>query len=296
MMKSMQRLTWLIVFVACQFALQASQKQADCAPVELVAGSPSGSGWSDPPAANGSGPLKVVNLNMAGETDWEVVRAGFESVQQAPRADIYLLQEFVKDSAELLKKVSLSLGYHYMFSGTEKCGEGCLKGVAILSRYPLRDQGVLELPRNNLVYNLRCRIALGATAQTPLGPVRIYSLHLDTRINSGRRVRQLGPVFDEAAEFSGPALIAGDFNTANILYIKSVVPIPFLQFQVRAVRKAMQERGFHTPFLKTPRTFSFPPLRLDFIYMKGLQASERGVAKIEFSDHKALWALLEKDD
>ncbi|MEE8584078.1 MAG: endonuclease/exonuclease/phosphatase family protein [Acidobacteriota bacterium] len=290
----MHRLIGLFVFVACHMLVQGTQKQADCAPAELVAGSPSDSSLVDPAPQDGSRPLVVVSLNMAGKTDWEEVRAGFESLQEAPRADIYLLQEFVKDSADLLGTASSSLGYHYMFSGTEKCGDGCLKGVAILSRFPLLDQEVLELPRNNLRYNLRCRIALGATAETRLGRVRVYSLHLDTRINSRRRVRQLGPVFDQAAEFSGPVLIAGDFNTANVLYIRSVIPIPFLQLQGRAVCKAMRARGFQTPFLKTRRTFSFPPLKLDWIYLRGLEAAQRGVADIEFSDHRALWALLEK--
>ena len=294
MMEGMYRLICLFVFVACHIAVQATQNQADCAPAELVAGSPSSSSLAESSPPDASRPLVVVSLNMAGVTDWEEVRAGFESVREAPQADIYLLQEFVKDSSDLLGTASSSLGYHYMFSGTEKCGGDCLKGVAILSRYPLLDQGVLELPRNNLRFNLRCRIALGATAETRLGPLRVYSLHLDTRINSGRRVRQIGPVFDQAAEFNGPVLIAGDFNTANVLYILSVVPIPFLQLQGRAVRNAMKARGFQTPFLKTRNTFSFPPAKLDWIYLRGLEATRRGVADIEFSDHRALWALLEK--
>ncbi len=294
MMKGMHRIILLAILVSCHLAVQGSKGQPDCAPVELAAGSPSGSDGEGSSSPDSASSLAVVSLNMAGTTDWQEVRTGFESVQEAPRADIYLLQEVVKDSADLLGTASASLGYHYMFSGTEKCGDGCLKGVAILSRYPLLDQGVLELPRNDLVYNLRCRIALGATVETAVGPLRVYSLHLDTRINSRRRVRQLGPVFDEAAKFDGPALIAGDFNTVNILYIRSVIPIPFLQLQGRAVRKAMQARGFQTPFRKTRPTFSFPPLKLDWIYLRGLQAVGRGVADIEFSDHRALWALLEK--
>ena len=97
-MEGMHRLICLFVFVACHLLVQGTQKQPDCAPAELVAGSPSSSSLVDSAPQEGSRPLVVVSLNMAGKTDWEEVRAGFESVQEAPQADIYLLQEFVKES------------------------------------------------------------------------------------------------------------------------------------------------------------------------------------------------------
>ena len=95
---------------------------------------------------------------------------------------------------------------------------------------------------------------------------------------------------------AGPLLIAGDFNTANMLWIQSVVPIPFFQSHTRAVRKAMEKIGFTTPFGNTGATFGFPPMKLDWIFLRGLRSLDRGLVELNFTDHNALWVVVEKAD
>ena len=55
---------------------------------------------------------------------------------------------------------------------------------------------------------------------------------------------------EAARQAEGLSLIAGDFNTANLLWIQSLVPIPFLGRHTRAVGNAMKESGFTTPFFR----------------------------------------------
>lgn len=251
-----------------------------------------------PPTADGaadSGQITMVSLNLHDETRSEVFLAGLHKHPELAQADVFLLQEVVHDSADLLGNLSRELNYHYAFGSTQQCGPDCNLGLAFLSRYPLHNFRVLSLPRNDLQYNQRCRIALASTIETPDGAWALFNLHLDTRINANRRVRQLGPVLKSAGEDSLPTVIGGDFNTADLLWIKSVLPLPWLQLQKRAVRKAMESHGFSTPFVQTGPTFNRFPLKLDWIFLRGLGLERFGLTRVGFTDHKALWVVLEQE-
>ncbi len=268
----------------------ASASLPECPALVMREGSPPNPA---PPAPHGS--LTLVSVNMHNETRSDVFLGGLEGHPPLRQADVYLLQEFVQDGADFLGELSRALGYHYAFGSTQECGDGCDLGLAILSRYPLRDFRVLPLPRNDLQYNQRCRIALAADVVTPSQQWALFNLHLDTRINAGRRVRQLGPILEAARSSSSPAVIAGDFNTADFLWIRSFLPLPWLQLHKRAVRKALESEGFSTPFRKTGPTFNRFPLKLDWIYLKGLRPIRFGLTRLNFTDHKALWATLEEE-
>lgn len=260
----------------------------------LLRGSPDESLGSDG-ASSDPAPLTIVSLNMHSVTAWETVAPAFENTPQLAEADILLLQEFAQDGSDMLRKAARTLNFHYLFAATQDCeGPGCRQGLAMFSRYPLDSPQVLLLPQNDLKYNNRCRIALQAEVVSPVGPLTLFNLHLDTRVNAGRRVRQLGPVLEATARNSKPAIVAGDFNTANFLWIQSVIPLPWLQRQRRAVRNAMEEHGFSTPFEKTGATFKRFPLKLDWIFLRGLTASAFGLVDAPFSDHRALWTSFEK--
>src|SRR4029079_2106264 len=87
-------------------------------------------------------------------------------------------------------------------------------GVAILSRWPLRDLELVRLPRERVVFNSPRGVARGATALVPGRPLRVYSVHLDNRINPAARRRQLAPVLAAASGSELPAVIAGDLKTS----------------------------------------------------------------------------------
>jgi endonuclease/exonuclease/phosphatase family metal-dependent hydrolase len=165
--------------------------------------------------------------------------------------------------------------------------------VAILSRFPLRDPELIPLKRYDLGFKSRCRVALAATVESPLGPVRVVNVHLDSRMNRSERLAQLRPVVERLASFSGPQLIGGDFNTADVFWLGRTIPLPFAQKQSFAVREFMASQGFASPFESTGRTFSYLPLRLDWIFVKGMEPVAVGVEAMPFSDHRGLWLRLD---
>jgi endonuclease/exonuclease/phosphatase family metal-dependent hydrolase len=82
------------------------------------------------------------------------------------------------------------------------------EGPAILSRFPLLDWEVHDLPRCGRL--LDSRVLLGATLQTPWGPLRAFSTHTRGEPCQTRRVAEL------LRERRGrlPAVLMGDFNAA----------------------------------------------------------------------------------
>ncbi len=239
-------------------------------------------------------PLRAVTLNLAREESIDAIGGVLDQPPLAG-AGVIFLQETVHPAApgeeSLLSRAAERLGYHGAFASAADMGGGAVEGVAIWSRLPLRDVEVLELERFELNVNSRCRIALAATVEAPGGAIRVFSLHLDTRINAAERVRQIMPVIEAAKNFDGPALIAGDFNTNNNYWIGRLLPLPFATNQVAAVLGAMEANGFQTP-QHSVGTHDLLGLRLDWIFLRGIAADAWGVEPIRFSDHRAVWVEL----
>ena len=223
--------------------------------------------------------------------------------------DVVVLQEVgnqTMDGDAIAMELAGRLGFHAAYVPTRR-EEGFTQGLAMLSRYPLDDLRIEPLPYHNLRFRSRCRVALSATVLTGAHTVRVVNLHLDTRINSGSRVAQLGPVLERlredgaaqsAAHGVAPGLadgvaqiVAGDFNTITVGWWQSTLPLPFAQHQGAAVSAAMTAEGFVTPFGETRATFKFAglPLRLDWIYLKRLAALDWSVDDVPFSDHRGIW-------
>jgi endonuclease/exonuclease/phosphatase family metal-dependent hydrolase len=239
--------------------------------------------------APASGGLAVVSLNMAREADAGRIVAEWRARPSLGSADVWLLQEVVHLDGEqpsVAHIVAGELGLH-VASAPMKRGN-TVEGLAILSRYPLRDVDVRQLPVFDLVYRSRSRIALAATVDTPSGSVRVFNAHLDTRINARERVAQLAPVIQEAAAWPGPVVLGGDFNTNYMRWIRSLVPIPFAHYQAAPLDKALAARGFSTLLRRTGPTFDHFGFQLDWIYTREMDASEARVQPVDFSDHHAV--------
>ena len=206
-------------------------------------------------------------------------------------ADVLFFQEVVREGdASIADAVAVRLGRFIAFASPE--GRATLGGLAILSRYPLRDQRVHPLKPQNLVFRSRKRIALAATIVTPDGPVRLVNAHLDTRINPAERLAQLGAALDDASCFFGPTVIGGDFNTNDMQWVSNVVPIPYPGWQASRVRILMESRGFRTPFQTRQATFDHMGMQLDWIYTNGFKSAGHGIQPVVFSDHHAIWVRL----
>ncbi len=236
-----------------------------------------------------AGGLTVMSLNLAKETDASRILNDLHRMPGLDRVDVLLFQEAAHSEAArdgVAGAVARTLGMKVVFA-PEAPGVYD-RGLAILSRYPIHDAQVRRLEVFNMRFHNRARFALAATLDTPQGPMRVWNLHLDTRINAEQRLRQLGPVVEEASREAGPQLIGGDFNTNDFYWLGNVVPVPLLGRQGEAGRRFMAAHGFQAPLQRDRVTFARFGMHLDWIFVKGLAARGASVEEMPFSDHHAV--------
>jgi endonuclease/exonuclease/phosphatase family metal-dependent hydrolase len=232
--------------------------------------------------------LTVVSLNMAKEERSKRIFQDLKESSLFKTADVWLLQEATGAAPEVARE----LGLHYAYAPAERVDHDTMSGLAILSRYPIDDSHRVLLPHYKLLFNTSCRIALSARVRGPAGPVRVLNAHLDTRITQEQRLQQAGALFNLERD-RVPIVIGGDFNTSNIRWIGSLLPIPG-QNHAGAMRKLFEGHGFTSPFDGRDKTFKLLglPLQLDWIFTKRLKTVASGTENIPFSDHNAVWADL----
>jgi endonuclease/exonuclease/phosphatase family metal-dependent hydrolase len=235
------------------------------------------------------GPVRVVAYNIHG-VDGVALAATIAASPALASADVLLLSEVhahgpCSDACVAGARLGMASAYgpgHRQDVGTE--------GVAILSRWPLSEVEVIELPYRDVVVNSARRIAITATTLTPAGPVRVYAVHLDNRITPAARVEQLAPVLSDTRAWPGPVVIGGDFNTSPFSWLGSVVPLPSGR-QDDAVEVAVRRAGLTTPVTASGATSAWLGMRLDAIYTRGVAVVDFGVEHaVRISDHLPLWA------
>jgi len=199
----------------------------------------------------------------------------FQEVAQAPGRETCIAED-------LSQRLNMNLAYSQASTGVTD------QGLAIMSRFPLRDRSVRSLKAYDLGFHSRQRIALSVTAETPAGPLRLHNAHLDTRLNLGDRLAQLTPVVDDDGDFEGARLVGGDFNTNNYYWIGRVVPIPFFHAQTEGVSSFMSGHGFLNPIPVSWSTFDYAGMHLDWMFVKGLAPLGTAVYPLAFSDHHAV--------
>ena len=247
--------------------------------------------------------LKVVSFNMAREERLDRILRDLGKAQDLAGADVWLLQEAVErpPSTRTIADLAHSLNLNYVFATSDFFDGGKLAyGLAVLSRHPILEPRVIPLRRHNVKFNHRCRIALEVQIPGPAGPVRFYNVHLDTRITLKERIAQITPVLEQASSSSGPSIVAGDLNTADVRWVWNVLPIPFAQNHHDRIQDTFRDRGFASPLdgnRPTIDVLKLPlPLRLDWIFPRGFNPVSAGVTTVEFSDHNAVWVRLELPD
>ena len=247
--------------------------------------------------ARPEGPFTVVTLNMAGSSSVDDILGEFERLQLLRGADIVFLQEVVHsgEGPTVLATLVDRLRLHAFFAtSSEPRLDGVQEGIAILSRRPVQAPRAFDLHRFGLHFRSRCRLALAATVETGYGwPVRVFGVHLDTRLNPAERAAQLQPVIEEADHFGGPVILGGDFNTNDVYWVQHVLPLPYLINQPKALRQFLDPHGFTTPMNGGSPTFDYFRFRLDWIFLRSLKASNWGIEPVGFSDHHAVWMELQ---
>ncbi|HVK76555.1 MAG TPA: endonuclease/exonuclease/phosphatase family protein [Kofleriaceae bacterium] len=239
--------------------------------------------------------LRLVTYNVHDEPGGAIAAALRGSAALAG-ADLVVMQEVrAHGGCSAACAAARELGMSSVYAPGHLEGPGS-EGVAIMSRWPLRDVEVIELPREHVVFNSGRRAAVAATVDTEAGPLRVFAVHLDNRVNPAARVRQLRPVLAAAAAHDGPALVAGDVNTNPFLWIGHVVPVP-AGVQHRRLEAAVRAAGLDTPVTGSGPTHQWLSMRLDAIYSRGLRVPRYGVEQaVRISDHLPLWAVVEIAD
>ena len=241
------------------------------------------------PAAN---TVTVMSLNLAMQDDVDRLVAGIRRVG-GDTADVLVFQEVLqtKGQPSIADRIADELGLQVAFRPSFSIGADRTVGLATLSRFPIADARALPLKKFSLLYRSRERTALRVTLDTPAGPLRTYNVHLDTRINGGDRVDQVAGIIEDIDSAPGGALVAGDFNTNDNLWVLHTIPLPFLGRQGNSLEHYMARHGLRSAF-DHGATHDTLRMRLDWMFLKDMQATARAIHPTDVSDHHALLVSL----
>jgi endonuclease/exonuclease/phosphatase family metal-dependent hydrolase len=217
-------------------------------------------------------------------------------------ADLLLLQEAADpgDGESDASRLAAALGMGHVYAPLGDVDQET-EGIAILSRFVLRDFEVLFLEPTNMLRPVEpvTRNAIAVTIDAPSGPVRVVNVHLDYGLNLPERILQLRPaIIDDP--IASPILVGGDFNTNDYVWVEEEFPLlpvdavadtaqaPELDEYVRLLQ-------FKTPTARFGDTWNGLPedQRLDSIFTRGVEtgagAVDRSDEVEDFSDHYPLW-------
>lgn len=194
-------------------------------------------------------------------------------------ADVLVLQEMDGPATEAIAG-ALGMNHAYVPSAVHPAEDRDF-GVAVLSPWPLEDPAKVPLPHEHRFIKTR-RAAVVVTVRLPSGPVRVYGLHLESPLGlgGGDRREQARAVAEHASAWSGPVVVAGDFNG-------------------RGGAEELAKAGFVWLTRHVKNTALF--FDMDHVLARGLCAGGERAAGAEddatdASDHDPVWAVLRPCD
>ena len=235
--------------------------------------------------------LKVVSYNIRYRAGDDLKRL-IKLLKEDPEiggAHVIGLQEVDRNkrrtgNVNTARQLAEGLGMRYAWAAPPDADEDGEEetGCAILSVFPLTDVTRVLLTHEGP--DGRRRVAVGATVEVGKTPVRVYSVHAETRMPVEKKVEHWEAVLEDLRLHKGAAgaIVLGDLNT-----IKGK--------DVKAARRLFTREGFTTPLAdgdKTWKTFVIK-LKLDWLWLRGLEARSAGIDKdVGLSDHWPLWATV----
>ena len=240
--------------------------------------------------------LTVVSANLW--HDWPKRRRAVERLEAFARlveenqVDVLLLQEVARTTdfwTDQWLAQRLGMAYVYSRANGHLNGIGFEEGLAVFSRYPLRQPVLRQLsPANNPFVH---RLALGAQIQSPCGNLLAFSVHLGLvgKQNASVAVRLRDWVDNVSKE--SPALVGGDFNAGES------------SRQIKQLQRSWLDTFRHiNPFadgvtheLHWPWGRVMQRARLDYIFLKAkrehwkvLEAHHLETPGDRHSDHRAV--------
>ncbi|HEV7891508.1 MAG TPA: endonuclease/exonuclease/phosphatase family protein [Pyrinomonadaceae bacterium] len=235
--------------------------------------------------------LKVVSYNIrwrGGEELQQLIKLLRED-PEIGGAQVIGLQEVDRNkkrtgNVNTARQLADALGMRYAWAAppdSDNDGEE-ETGVMILSAFPLSDVERVVLEGEGP--EGRRRVAVGATVSVGRTPLRVYSVHAETRMPVEKKVGHWRSVLEDLKRFpeARGTIVLGDFNTIK-------------QKDVNAARKLFADAGFNTPFADDRTTWKtfIVELKLDWLWLRSLDAAGFGIDKsVDLSDHWPLWATV----
>jgi len=241
----------LLVLAACGGPRPATLPSGEAASLRIDEGGE--------PSAPARAPreLRVTSLNLKKPETLEELETRYDALAESGLVrdtDVWLLQEIETiegGRASAAAWLADRIGGQWVYAPTRMTSDGDTHGIAIVSRFPIRDVERDWLPRFRLAWHSRDRAVLAATIETVDGPVRIFNVHLDTKLNFDDRAEQLAPVLVTAATFD-EVVIGGDFNTNGFQWVGRAFPFGF-DAQADRLDALMEEHGYGAPATRGTR-------------------------------------------
>lgn len=253
---------------------------------------------SDAPASRPGGPqttgsvdVRIVSYNVQYGPDLPAITAALLAHPELAVADVFLVQEieaYPDEPAPRAATLARALGMGHVYVPA-RLKEGGTHGLAILSRYPIRNVSKMDLPASR-DHQIAHRIAIAADLDIDGRLLHVIDVHLDTKLSARERIAQLYPAVIDAPATS---IVAGDFNTAFVQWADGVPVLTSsgASDQARVVDAYLTDLGFDAPTRDSGPTESMFGIeqRLDSIYTRGLDVTFGGVERVGPSDHWPLW-------
>jgi endonuclease/exonuclease/phosphatase family metal-dependent hydrolase len=218
--------------------------------------------------------LRIVTFNIRFARQVDKALGVLQSQRELQNADIIALQEMDAPGVERMAR-GLGLSYVYYPAAVHVSG-GKDFGNAILVRGAIEEDHKLILPHYSRIRHMH-RVAVAATVRLAGLRVRVYTVHLEAPgdLWPSQRRDQVRAIIDDARGFSGPVVVAGDFNNRD------------------RIGQAFEQAGYTWVSQGLARTISV--FGWDHIFASGLPTRgwQSGVAPHGgASDHNPVWAEL----
>ncbi|GAC1413123.1 MAG: hypothetical protein NVSMB66_4240 [Candidatus Doudnabacteria bacterium] len=247
--------------------------------------------------------IRVATFNVFYGNEPQKIAQAIKDNPNLKEVDIMLLQEVEAHADELKERaqsIADELGLFCVYSPARASGKETklngTHGLAILSKFPIKEFEAIPLKKFNLRYNSRTRIALNAIIEVEHQLIQVCNVHLDLRINIKERTEQIEGLIKKLNDHQITKIImGGDFNTVPLYWAARMFPI-FYSPQKRKFNAFVSKSGFQTTHGKIGYTMHQRLIKfsLDSIYTKGLNYGAFGVERsLYVSDHKPVWVDIE---
>jgi len=185
--------------------------------------------------------------------------------------DVIALQEMDEVGVERIAR-AMRLNYAY-YPGSIHPTDNRYFGPALLSRWPIERSWKLLLPHEGRFRHQR-RNATAAVLRIGNERVLAYAIHLEPQIKISESARrdQVLTIVRDAAQFAGPVVLAGDFNSEGI-------------------GPTLVTEGYQWASSRVGPSITI--FSWDHIFVRGLVPERAGLVRQVrgASDHKPVWAV-----